>query len=96
MVQTIDLPYFSKNRDDFYLFLLCCDIESIFEGMKKQLDLDLISDTPSCLAEILPSENSSSRRTRMIANIIRKKFNMTHREYRKTLSELRAKRKDRG
>ena len=59
--------------------------------IKNQLALDVQSKTPSLLAKWLPSENASAKKTKRAATIIRKYLNMTHREYRKMLSNLRSK-----
>ena len=45
--------------------------------------------TPSLLAKWLPSENASSKETKRLASIVRNYLNMSHRQYRKTLSILR-------
>lgn len=57
--------------------------------IRKQLILDLQCKTPSLLAKWMPSENTSSEKTRVMANIVRKFMKMSHKEYRKTLSLLR-------
>ena len=57
--------------------------------VKEQLSLDVESKTPSLLAKWLPSENASSRETKKMGTYIRTYLNMTHKEYRKTLSVLR-------
>lgn len=57
--------------------------------VKHQLALDVDCKTPSLLAKWLPSENASSKETKATANLVRTYLNMTHKEYRKTLSVLR-------
>ena len=57
----------------------------------KQLALDTDCKTPSLLAKWLPSENASSKETKRVANIVRIGLGMTHKTYRKVLSELRTK-----
>ena len=59
--------------------------------IRKQLNLDISCKTPSLLAKWLPSENASAKDTRRAANILRYELGMTHRQYRKLLSELRAR-----
>lgn len=59
--------------------------------IKTQFKLDLDSQTPSLLAKWLPSENASSYTTNKLGNLIRKSLNMTHKEYRKSLSKLRTR-----
>ena len=59
--------------------------------IKKQLVLDIQCKTPSLLAKWLPSENASARETKVMGNLIREYLGMTHKEYRKTLSELRTR-----
>ena len=60
-----------------------------FELMRKQLMLDVQCKTPSLLAKWLKSENTSSSKSRALANKTREAFHMNHKEYRKTLSTLR-------
>ena len=57
----------------------------------KQLALDIVCKTPSLLAKWMPSENASSRETRQMGNHIREFLGWTHKEYRKTLSDLRSR-----
>lgn len=59
--------------------------------VKHQLALDVQCKTPSLLAKWLPSENASSKETKAMANEIRKFLGFTHKQYRKTLSILRAR-----
>lgn len=62
---------------------------SALEVIKKQFALDVQCKTPSLLAKWLPSENASSFRTKAMASKVREYLNMSHKEYRKALSELR-------
>ena len=64
---------------------------NMIEIIKAQLKLDLDSKTPSLLAKWMPSENTSSRTTRMVAAELRKNLSMTSKQYRKALSKLRAR-----
>ena len=59
--------------------------------IKRQLYLDLQCKTPSLLAKWLPSENASSKETIKMGNIIREHLGISHKEYRKILSLLRAR-----
>lgn len=59
--------------------------------VKHQLALDVECKTPSLLAKWMPSENASARTTKAVAGDVRRHLGMTHREYRKTLSILRAR-----
>lgn len=59
--------------------------------IKNQLSLDVQCKTPSLLAKWLPSENTSSAQTRHNGHIVREYLGMTHKQYRKTLSILRAR-----
>ncbi len=66
---------------------------AIMQVIKVQLDEDsinLFQDNPiSLLGKWLPSENASSKDTKLKAKIIRKWLNMTSKEYRQMLSKLR-------
>ena len=57
----------------------------------KQLRLDVSCKTPSLLGKWMPSENASSATTKAAANTLRKRFGLSHKTYRKTLSTLRKK-----
>ena len=77
--------------DDLYIFVgtpLEADALAI---MKEQLALDVQCKTPSLLAKWLKSENTSSKSSQYLANKTRVALGMTHRQYRKTLSILRAR-----
>lgn len=77
--------------DDLLVFIgtpLQNDALSILKG---QLELDVQCKAPSLLAKWLPSENTSSAKTRSQARVVRHYFNMTAKQYRKTLSILRAR-----
>lgn len=80
--------------DDIIDICLNWSVDLVFktkalEFIKAQFVKDIQSETPSLLAKWLPSENASSQTTKFNANTIRKYLNMTHKEYRKTLSILR-------
>lgn len=59
--------------------------------VREQLNLDIQCKTPSLLAKWLPSENASSKETKKAAGAVRVYLNMTHKQYRKVLSTLRAR-----
>lgn len=82
------VPEFGR-WDDLYEFIDTKLEKDAFELMRKQLMLDVQCKTPSLLAKWLKSENTSSSKSRALANKTREAFHMTHKEYRKTLSTLR-------
>ena len=59
--------------------------------IKRQLALDVECKIPSLLAKWMKSENASSAETARLANITRQYLGMSHKQYRKTLSILRAR-----
>ncbi len=65
--------------------------DAAFELLAKQLQNDVDAETPSLCAKWLPSESASSETTRRLAAKMRKFLNVTPKQYRKTLSALRAK-----
>lgn len=71
--------------------LLVINTETILPIIKDQLREDLKTDNPSLLAKWLPSENTSSNKTKALAKTLIKALQTTSREYRKLLSTLRAK-----
>ena len=82
------VPEFGR-WDDLYEFIDTKLEEDAFELMRKQLMLDVQCKAPSLLAKWLKSENTSSFKSRALANKTREAFHMNHKEYRKTLSTLR-------
>lgn len=84
------IPTFGR-WDDLYAFVGTALEAEAFAFMKEQLTLDVYSTTPSLLAKWLKSENTSSAESRELANKTRKAFGMSHKQYRKTLSTLRAR-----
>ena len=82
------IPEFGR-WDDLYVFVGTPLEGAALEFMKEQLALDVQCKTPSLLAKWLKSENTSSAKSRQLATITRKSMNMTHKQYRKTLSILR-------
>ena len=86
-----NLKYVPEFRrwDDLYTFVGTPLEKDIFDMMKEQLALDIQCKTPSLLAKWLKSENTSSQKSRILANKTRIAFGMSHKQYRKTLSMLR-------
>ena len=84
----IYVPEFGR-WDDLYEFVGTRLEDDAFAIMKHQLALDVQCKTPSLLAKWLKSENTSSEDSRILGRITRNHFNMTARQYRKTLSVLR-------
>lgn len=77
--------------DDLYSL---CDTpleQDAFAFIKRQLALDLECKTPSLLAKWMKSENASSNETKRLADKTRRYLGMSHKEYRKTLSIMRAR-----
>lgn len=89
MLRNIEfVPEFGR-WDDLYAFVGTKMEKATFAIMKTQLELDTACKTPSLLAKWLKSENTSSKESCELGNLTRKYFNMSHREYRQTLSFLR-------
>ena len=88
-----NIQYFPEfgRWDDLYCLVGTPLEKDALSFMKEQLALDVQCKTPSLLAKWLKSENASSGETHRLADITRRSFGMTHREYRKTLSILRAR-----
>ena len=77
--------------DDLLVFIGTPLEKDAIAVIKSQLVLDVQCKTPSLLAKWLPSENTSSQKTRAQAAVVRKYLGWTHKQYRKTLSVLRAR-----
>lgn len=84
------VPEFGR-WDDLYIFVGTPLEKDALQFMRDQLALDVQCKTPSLLAKWLKSENTSSDESRRLATITRRYFGMTHKQYRKTLSILRAR-----
>lgn len=84
------VPEFGR-WDDLYVFVGTALEQDAFNLMGEQFVLDLQCKTPSLLAKWLKSENTSSAQSRALATKTRKTFGLTPREYRKSLSILRAR-----
>lgn len=65
--------------------------DSVVDFIAEQLKADMESEHPSLLAKWMPSTNTSSSKTRTLAKNLRQALGMSEKEYRKTLSSLRAK-----
>lgn len=77
--------------DDLYELVKTPVEEDMWAFMKHQLALDVQSSVPSLLAKWLKSENTSSADSRALGRMTRNAMGMTPRQYRKTLSILRAR-----
>lgn len=86
------LPFISKlGRYDYILVGIDTPIEKeVISIIKKQLEIDIKSDNPSLLSKWLPSHRTHNINS-IIAKKIMKNLNMTEKEYRQTLSQLRNK-----
>ena len=86
----IHVPEFGR-WDDLFVFIGTPLQNEALNIIKHQLALDVQCKTPSLLGKWMPSENTSSQKTRKTAAIVRKHIGMTPKQYRKTLSVLRAR-----
>ena len=82
------IPEFGR-WDDLYVFVGTPMEKDAMNFIREQLALDVQCKTPSLLAKWLKSENTSSNESRRLGNITRQYLNMSHKQYRKTLSILR-------
>ncbi|AGI11742.1 RNA-binding protein [Bacillus phage vB_BanS-Tsamsa] len=84
------VPAFGR-WDDLWV-LLETDLKAdVLAFVKRQLVADKQTDRPSLLAKWMPSENASSHVTKKYAKLMREHFGVKPKQYRKLLSELRAK-----
>ena len=86
----IHVPEFGR-WDDLYEFVGTPLEADAFAVIKHQLALDVTCKTPSLLAKWMKSENTSSAESCRLGTLTRKYVGMTSRQYRKTLSILRAR-----
>lgn len=77
--------------DDLYCLVDTPIEKDMFAAVRKQINLDLESKTPSLCAKWLKSENTSSYKSRELGNKTRKALGLSHKQYRKILSHLREK-----
>lgn len=86
----IYVPEFGR-WDDLYVFVGTKLESDAMKIIKDQLSLDVQCETPSLLAKWLKSENTSSKESKRLGGITREYLGMDHKQYRKTLSILRAR-----
>ena len=86
------LPFIKElGRFDYILIGINTPIEKeVIELIKKQLECDMNSDTPSLLAKWLPTHRTHGENNEL-AKIIMKRLGMKEKEYRKMLATLRSK-----
>ncbi len=84
------VPEFGR-WDDLFVFIGTPLETDALNIIKHQLALDVHCKTPSLLGKWMPSENTSSVKTKKTAAKVRKFIGMTPKQYRKTLSVLRAR-----
>ena len=84
----IHIPEFGR-WDDLFIFIGTPLESQALDIVKHQLALDVECKTPSLLAKWMPSENTSSAKTRQTAGYVRRYLGMTPKQYRKVLSILR-------
>ena len=82
------------RHDDIFVLLDTQVKDDVINTIKKQLNEDaknMMENKPiSLMAKWLKSPNASSKETKRLAKIIYKSIGITERQYRKTLSKLRA------
>jgi hypothetical protein len=86
----IHIPEYGR-WDDLFVFIGTPLQKDALDIVKRQLALDVQCKTPSLLAKWMPSENTSSAQTCATAKVVRAYLHMTPKQYRKTLSILRAR-----
>ena len=84
----IHVPEYGR-WDDLFIFIGTPLETDALNVIKHQLALDVQCKTPSLLGKWMPSENTSSQKTRTTATHVRKYIGMTPKQYRQTLSVLR-------
>ena len=84
----IHVPEYGR-WDDLFVFISTPLQNDALNIVKHQLALDVQCKTPSLLAKWMPSENTSSAKTRKTAAKVRAHLGMTPKQYRQVLSALR-------
>jgi len=86
------IPEYGRYDDLYSLFNTTVAID-VLDFIKEQLEIDIKlnsqGQTISLLSKWLPSINTSNEDARLMARIIAKHLNLSHKDYRKTLSTLR-------
>ena len=85
------IPTFRRWDDVLYSTVGTLVFGDALTFIQSVLAIDLESKTPSLLAKWLPSENASSKKTIAMASAVRYFLGLTHKQYRKILSELRSR-----
>ena len=83
------IPEYGRWDDLIYICEGTAAETVAFGIIKKQLLLDIKCKTPSLLGKWMPSENTSSQKTRAVANKLRTFIGLSHKDYRLLLSKLR-------
>ncbi|MBQ3447502.1 MAG: DUF2828 family protein, partial [Synergistaceae bacterium] len=84
------IPEYGRFDDLLSLIGTPCESSAI-EAISSQLKADITADSPSLLAKWLPSVNASSPETRRKAIAVAKGLGLSLRDYRRTLTDLRAR-----
>lgn len=84
------IPEFGR-WDDLYALVGTKVEREVWNFIHAQLELDMASKTPSLLAKWLKSENTSSAESCALATKTRKALGLTSRQYRRILTNLRAR-----
>jgi hypothetical protein len=84
------VPVFGR-WDDMYAFVGTRLETEAFNVITRQFYQDIDSQNPSLLGKWLKSENASSYETKQLAKLTRKYLGLSPRQYRKSLSSLRAR-----
>jgi len=77
--------------DDLFVLLDTNSEGEMMGFLRDQLLKDLESNNPSLLGKWMKSENTSSKQSKEIARKVRKKLEISHKDYRVMLSKLRKK-----
>lgn len=91
MASNITLVPFFGRWDDLYAFVGTRLEDLAFSIISAQFSEDINSEHPSLLAKWLKSENASSYTTKQLAKKTRKALGLNSKQYRKSLSSLRAR-----
>lgn len=84
------IPEYGRFDDLLSLIGTPCESSAI-DAISSQLKADITADSPSLLAKWLPSVNASSPETRRKALTVAKGLGLSLRDYRRTLTDLRAR-----